>query len=215
MANNSNKRRRNRGGRRRGQRITGQVRNAFNGATRRSTADPRGNVSVPWNSVVLYGTVTGTEANVLVSPSDVWTIGGNQGNWLGTSATQTRMEFRISRFNIWNEGGNPVTLTVRDLADVNAGTANQQQLWSGSDYPGRNHWAHIGYEWPRSQRNLALPSNSTTPFVSFQSTGVTFYKIYVLWRMIPATSTFSGSTTLASLPEGEPLVHSHSQDVID
>jgi len=160
------------------------VNSAFNGRQNFSrSADPRSTVSVPWNSITLMTQISGVTSSQTITPSNVASFLVQQ----GAHPTGSDVEIRILSASVYNLSGGPVVSQFYDLDDVaRPTTAAVQPLSVLRDFPGRNRWAHISYQWPRSHQNIVMDTSSTNTIFEFTSgltTATDFViKISVLWR---------------------------------
>lgn len=115
---------------------------------------------LPWYTVTLA-----LEADV--DSSDLQNIAVDQilglaEQQLGITLTQgLRWNLRFLAVGVWNLSGGNVLVSFADLSLRNL-SPGDKSVKTKSDEPGRNHWAHIEYVWPQSQRNFVHSEANNT-----------------------------------------------------
>lgn len=164
-------------------RVPRSVRTAFNGVVPKGRPDPPSVTQKPWNSIVLEDNNMVDHDTLIVyrytALIDFLTTQTN----IATTAPDI-FEFRISRVDLWNLSGGTIAGSFGDLLNLTTDSpiANLQ------DSPGRNHWSHVHYVWPRSHQNQVLNGSPSAVYFSVR-TGVSDTEpqdvrchVHVLWR---------------------------------
>lgn len=117
---------------------------------------------VPWNSlIVTRGDITSATATTPTSYSvhDVYLFINDQ---IGQAANGLfSMEFRFSRVEAWNFGLD--ASLIMDVWPLQTYSAIIPCMARLEDQPGKNQWAAVGFEWPRSHRNYIFQDVGLTP----------------------------------------------------
>jgi hypothetical protein len=143
---------------------------------------------VPWNSIVVTRTDTTnstTTTPVAYTMHDVYLFLNEQ---LGQANNGLfSMEFRFTRVESWNLGDNAsIIMDVFPLQTLTTLTSVMARL---EDQPGRNQWACVGYEWPRSHRNYVFQDTGAAaptgnPQICRVFSDVAASRIWVRWHML-------------------------------
>lgn len=127
------------------------IKNALNGVSLRCRPDPNSIVDVPWNSITLsYGVSEGEGISTLTVSQVV-----DQLKTIYTGITAP-IEIRILQARIWETTGKAFSSDFFDLLHGDTLADSTTTLKSLDDTPGRNHWARLGYIWPKSNQNHSL-----------------------------------------------------------
>lgn len=200
MSKSSNRKRR-----RQAVRPRGPTSGSLNGSELRTKPDIPSLRLTPWyQATVLLGSTGDTIATV----NAIWTALAAQQN-LGTYDSSSIFSpitgyMRITKIRVWNVSGGLVKLTVYNILD-NATTSSGGVQKSLVDYPGRNHYAKVGYLWPQSQRTISSDTAQTNPVFTVDLSDTTeswIGYVDVMWRGISETagSAPTRSTNLRDLP---------------
>lgn len=155
-------------------------------------------VQTPWNSIVLtIKQTSGSSTSALtIDSAQVWVA--LRAQLAGTNLPETALgELRFSMVEVWNMGNTAsVAMDVNPLITLSTTqTAYMQRL---EDNPGKNTWACVGFEWPRSHRNYVIPSDVPVPIVTIFSdvaSSLLWIRFHILWRFrvtAPPDYTFGG-----------------------
>lgn len=112
--------------------------------------DPPSIEPLPWYTVTLA-----LEADV--PTSDLYDISvvrilGLAEQQLGVTITSgLHWNLKLLAVGLWNLSGGNVLASFADLS-VRSLSVGNKSVKTKSDEPGRNHWAHVEYVWPQSQR---------------------------------------------------------------
>jgi len=177
--------------------MNNNIRSAFDGRVITPKADPSSVVQVPWNNVTLTfgatGSATLTVANILTALQVVF-------------PTNSLYQIQVKSARLWELTGIPLAAIFNSLDVSNPGALKHQD-----DFPARNHWARLGYIWPRSHQNQILTNASagTNPVlqVNAGSTASIVLHVEITWKPIvvpnPSISSFVLSTS-AHVIQSEP-----------
>lgn len=138
------------------------------GITLRGGPDPTLVTSAPWNSFVCVfhptsdsGFTFGDLQKRLCVQLGLRT--GGPANFVNV-----KLLFKLHRFKVWELKGHAISVQAQDLHYAVTGLTTAAEPVNLFDYPGRNRWAHIGYEFPKAQQNIVID-----PTVAAKSTFLT------------------------------------------
>ena len=107
-------------------------------------------------------------------------------------ASLLELEVRLGAIGVWELSGGDATITVIDPINVMSdGTTNDSNaLFSSTDFPARNKWAHLYYRYKPEVHNRSVrlddpPSATTNQILRVQSNAATpqiHIQIFGSWR---------------------------------
>lgn len=143
---------------------------------------------VPWNSLVITRSdTTGATITtpVLYTLHDVYLFLNAQ---IGQAANGLfSMEIRFSRVEAWNFGDSAsLIMDVWPLQTYSAIVPCMSRL---EDQPGKNQWAAVGFEWPRSHTNYVFQDTgaaapTTNPNICRVYSDVASSQIWIRWHVL-------------------------------
>lgn len=123
----------------------------------RPSADPPSFVQLPWWYVTISDQPTVDSSQVKTyRGSDLWNL--LQAQTGAASTTAGKASLVIFSVQVWNMSGTSLALDAYDLHK----DTRTDILLQTEDVPGRNHWARLGYLWPKSQRANCIDASSDT-----------------------------------------------------
>lgn len=170
--------------------MNANTRLAFDGKAITPKADPSSVVQVPWNNLTLTFTASGsanlTVANILAALQVVF-------------PSNSLYQIQIKSARLWETTGAILACIFNSLDLSNPGALKHQD-----DYPARNHWARLGYIWPRSHQNQVLTNASAGTMPVLQvSTGTNSQltlHLEITWKPIvvppPTFTSFESSSSV-------------------
>lgn len=161
-----------------GRRMPLMLKTALDGKSIVPSADPSTIVDLPWNTITL------TFENVLTSPQITLTSADIDTNLRESYPSSGLYQYRIRSARLWETTGTASISATFFSLDV----SNPGFLLNQDDSPGRNHWARVGYIWPRSHQNQTLAASEEQNIVQTRAsiaTGATILlHIDILWKPI-------------------------------
>lgn len=143
---------------------------------------------VPWNSIVV--TRVDTTPASLTTPvdytaHDLYLFLSQQLSIVGLGPPP--LEFRISMVEAWNFGENAAI--IMDVSPLQTYSAIPAKIARLEDQPGKNQWAAVGYEWPRSHRNYVFQDSgpavpATNPNICRVYSDIVGSRFWVRWHML-------------------------------
>lgn len=189
---------RGRGGRRiRGRGVIAQLNRRVDGILRREDGvtlrggpDPSVVTSAPWNSFVCVYHPTKDEGLTFGKLQSRLCVQLGLRTGGPESYTNLKLLVKLHRVKIWELGGHAISAQTQDLHYAVTGITTASEPVNLYDYPGRNRWAHIGYEWPKTMQNIVIDCTTASKsyFVtistpqSVTSNDKTVVYIYGLWK---------------------------------
>jgi len=163
----------------------------INGMVTRPQPDPLPISENPWNSAVLeYAAATPTDVNVLnLTLNSVYErLQAQLG--IRPAVDGNTLEVRFQRIQAYNLSGGVISMDVANTFAMSQDSdyVSQHALTTVKDFDGRNHWAAVGYIWPRSQstRPLTVPPDAGVNYilarVNIPQQQETLVRVHVLWR---------------------------------
>lgn len=172
----------NRGGRNSERFVTKRIAHCQNfGRKLRLSFDPPAIVENPWFSTTVVFSATG---NTAVTVASVWGVLLNQ---LGLP-TDTTGDLRVVKIRIWGDQGNDassVQLNTYSFSGVDNNVLSTQL-----DEPANVRRAHLGYEWPVSDKIVSHAYDSTRRVALLESNAtsqVFIGYVDIMWRTLPTT----------------------------
>jgi len=179
--------------------VNSRLRIDVNGRKFTPNRSPPEIVQTPWNSLVL--TIKQTSSSTAATPINInaaQVFVALRAQLAGTTIPHTALgELRFSMVEAWNMG-NTASISMDVFPIISLSTTSVAKMIRLEDNPGKNTWACVGYEWPRSQRNYVVPSDVQVPLISVYSdiaSSLVWIRFHILWRFrtsAPPDYTFGG-----------------------
>jgi len=156
------------------------IRTAINGRSVKPSADPTAIVTNPWNSITLVFEAT---ENAALFVDD---LQANLVETLGIAGTDTSYNIRVQSYRAWELSGKALEVRAFDLISASI----NRVINTAVDEAGRNHWAKLGFVWPKDHQNhVLLPAGGTgndSPILTASTvpTGVSeiLLHVQILWK---------------------------------
>jgi len=179
------------------------------GSKFRPPADPPSLVVSPWNNIVAELGFTAAQAP---SPAPYLLTSEKIGEAIKDQVAllpTVTLEMRIFDIRVWNVSGGGVTLQVLDLQNVGAAAVYERTLF---DFPGRNHWARVGWRWSVADRSdVKLETQEVVARIKVASQEKAIVYVGVVWR---PTATVTREETQSLPVEGRVKAHDLSDPVV-
>jgi hypothetical protein len=167
----------------------------FNGRSIKPSPDPTAIVTNPWNTITLVFTAQ-NDSTLYVD--DIYR---SLADSIGLPVSPEQLgslvvNFRILQYRCWETLGNALQVTANELTSDDHETL--RIINTQTDEPGRNHWARLGYIWPKSHQNKVMDVSAdatvSSPILTARTStaGQILLHINILWK---TTKTLTEPTT--------------------